>query len=215
MAAVLGCGTSAAAESHPRAGAAVPEAERRFVAVTLDSVELLRPGSDLARLVEGAGYVDVLLACAEQAPESVAAVATLHPVRGALPGPAGPAGDLGDLACGGDDGEDGDDDEEDPDEQRARDIAAAAERLGLADLHLHRLGLRRPLAGAAEPDLVAALSELVGFDPEPGVYVLAPAADAADPDRGVLARAAQRIAQVYGLPLLRYRCLELSVVDGA
>jgi len=28
----------------------------------------------------------------------------------------------------------------------------------------------------------------------------------------VVNRAAQRIAQVYGIPLLRYRCLELSVV---
>jgi hypothetical protein len=30
----------------------------------------------------------------------------------------------------------------------------------------------------------------------------------------VLAAAAQRIARVYGLPLLRYRCLELSLVEA-
>ena len=62
---------------------------------------------------------------------------------------------------------------------------------------------------------MAALSELVGFDPEPGVYCLAPA-----PRRRPtwaarsLASAARRIAQVYGLPLLRYRSLELAVVPG-
>src|SRR5205823_6082278 len=38
-----------------------------------------------------------------------------------------------------------------------------------------------------------------GFDPEPGVYCLAPAL----PADGVIVRAAQRIARVYGLPLLR------------
>jgi hypothetical protein len=63
----------------------------------------------------------------------------------------------------------------------------------------------------AEADLVAAMSELVGFDPEPGVYCLAPTPS--DPGRVAAARAAQRIAQVYGIPLLRYRCLELSLVD--
>ena len=35
---------------------------------------------------------------------------------------------------------------------------------------MHRLGLPGPLGPLAESDLVAALSELVGFDPEPGVY---------------------------------------------
>ena len=43
------------------------------------------------------------------------------------------------------------------------------------------------------------------------MYCLAPAT----PPDGVLVAAAQRIARVYGLPLLRYRCLELSVVDDA
>jgi hypothetical protein len=61
---------------------------------------------------------------------------------------------------------------------------------------------------------VAALSELVGFDPEPGLYCLAPAAAPADSAPGVVERAVQRIARVYGIPLLRYRCLELAVVTG-
>ena len=56
---------------------------------------------------------------------------------------------------------------------------------------------------------MAALSELIGFDPGRGVYCLAPAT----PSDGVLEQAAQRIARVYGLPLLRYRCLELSLVE--
>ena len=79
---------------------------------------------------------------------------------------------------------------------------------------LHHLGLPAPLSPLAEPDLVAALSELVGFDPEPGVYCLAPAPAPADVHRSALTSAARRIAQVYGLPLLRYRTLELAVVPG-
>ena len=83
-----------------------------------------------------------------------------------------------------------------------------------AFLRLHHLGLPAPLSPLSEPDLVAALSELVGFDPEPGVYCLAPALAPADVHRSALTSAARRIAQVYGLPLLRYRSLELAVVPG-
>ena len=74
---------------------------------------------------------------------------------------------------------------------------------------VHRLALDAPLSDTVEDDLVAALSELIGFDPGRGVYCLAPAT----PSDGVLVQAAQRIARVYGLPLLRYRCLELSLVE--
>lgn len=89
-------------------------------------------------------------------------------------------------------------------------LRADAARLGLPGLRLHRLGLPIPLPPGAEDDVVAALSELIGFDPEPGVYCLAPAPGPADPDSGALSRAAERIAQVYGIPLLRYRCPELA-----
>jgi len=41
----------------------------------------------------------------------------------------------------------------------------------------------------------------------------APPAPPGDPARSVVDRAARRIAQVYELPLVRYRCLELSVVE--
>ncbi len=98
------------------------------------------------------------------------------------------------------------------DDDDVDDVASDAAALGLTDLQLHRLGLRLPLGSGAESDVVAALSELVGFDPEPGVYCLAPTPSSTDPARAAVGRAAQRIAQVYGLPLLRYRCLELAVV---
>lgn len=84
-------------------------------------------------------------------------------------------------------------------------LRAGVHRLGLAGLAWHRLALPGPLTGAAEDDLVAALSELVGFDPEPGVHVLAPA-PAGDPQGAVVDRATRRIAAVYGLPLRHYRC---------
>ncbi|OLT14623.1 hypothetical protein BJF78_18040 [Pseudonocardia sp. CNS-139] len=105
-----------------------------------------------------------------------------------------------------------DDEDEEWADAAAAEVREGIGRLGIAGLALHRLGLRQPFPVAAEDDLVAALSELVGFDPEPGVYCLAPAAAPGDPGRTVVIRAAQRIAQVYGIPLLRYRCLELSVV---
>lgn len=111
-----------------------------------------------------------------------------------------------------------DDSQPDPEgdlDQLGEELRASAGRLGLPGLALHRLGLPNPLPATAEGDLVAALSELVGFDPEPGLYCLAPASAPADPARSVVERAAQRIARVYGIPLLRYRCLELAVVTGA
>jgi hypothetical protein len=108
-----------------------------------------------------------------------------------------PGGDLDDLG-----------------DELGEELRASAARLDLPGLALHRLGLPAPLPTTAECDLVAALSELVGFDPEPGLYCLAPAAAPADPALGVVERAVQRIARVYGIPLLRYRCLELAVVTA-
>jgi hypothetical protein len=99
-------------------------------------------------------------------------------------------------------------------DQLGEELRASAARLDLPGLALHRLGLPHPLPAAAEGDLVAALSELVGFDPEQGVYCLAPAPAPADPALAIVERAVQRIARVYGIPLLRYRCLELAVVSG-
>ena len=88
-------------------------------------------------------------------------------------------------------------------------------RLGLADVARHRLALRSPIDVSGSGDLLAALSELVGFDPEPGLFLLAPGAGAGAGaggragDRAMAARAAERVAAIYHLPLLRY------VADGS
>jgi hypothetical protein len=165
----------------------------RVVAVAVSAMELLRPGSDLVRMIEGAGYVDLLLACED---ETVAEPS--------------PVGVLGGGALDGVDAAGWTDDEDDDDVDELR---AAADLLGLDELHLHRLALPAPLGVAADPDLVAALSELVGFDPEPGVRVVAPLPSPTDPGRSAIDRAVRQIVQVYSLPLVRYRCLELSVVE--
>lgn len=84
---------------------------------------------------------------------------------------------------------------------------AAMERLRVPGLARHRLALPVPINAERADDLLAALSELVGFDPEPGVYCMAPAADGEDPPGqavAVVAEAARRIRKVYGLPLVRY-----------
>ncbi|NMH99599.1 hypothetical protein [Pseudonocardia acidicola] len=179
------------------------------MAIAVSPMELLRPESDLARLITGAGQVDLLTAC-EDGPAGAERAVTSY-----LDYP-----DY-DYDGGDDDGDDDDGDDGGPDDLAgtppvlpapADDVLAGVARLDLPDLQLHRLGLRTPLGPDAEADLVAALSELIGFDPEPGVYCLAPVPAPGDPSRSVIVRAAQRVAQVYGLPVLRYRCLELSVV---
>jgi hypothetical protein len=166
----------------------------RVVAVAVSAMELLRPGSDLVRMIEGAGYVDLLLACEDEQ------VAEPSPVGVLGGGPLG-AVDAAEWI-------DADDEDDDVDELRA-----AADVLGLDELHLHRLALPAPLGVASDADLVAALSELVGFDPEPGVCVVAPLQAPTDPGRSAIDRAVRQIVQVYSLPLQRYRCLELSVVE--
>lgn len=154
-----------------------PLHRRRAVAVAVDPMELLRPESDLARLVGAFPEVDLLVAGDDDA----AAVVDVRDAYG---------------------------------DGRTEALREEVAALGLPGLTLHRLGLRAPVGPGAEHDLVAAMSELVGFDPEPGVYCLAPAPAPCDPGRSVVNRAAQRIARVYGIPLLRYRCLELSVVGA-
>jgi len=150
-------------------------AHGRAVAVSLSPMELLRPESDLARLVGGFPQVELLVAADD-----------------GYPG-----------------GYNADDDQLD---RVGHELRVNVSRLDHPGLEVHRLGLPTPLPAGAENDLVAALSELIGFDPEPGLYCLAPAQSPADPARSAISRAAQRIAQVYGIPVLRYRCLELAVV---
>jgi hypothetical protein len=180
------------------AGKSAVSPARRVVAVTVSPMELLRPESDLARLAEGFTRIDILVAGDDAA----------SPDSGPLSG-FGSAHDHVGYDTGYDDGDDYDDDWFD---SAAAEVRAGIDRLGLPGLQLHRLGLCRPYPATAEDDLVAAMSELVGFDPEPGVYCLAPVPDPDDPTRTTIIRAAQRIAQVYGIPLLRYRCLEFSIV---
>jgi len=166
------------------------DAGRRVVAVAVSPMELLRPGSDLLTAIHGAGYVDLLVVCEDEP----------------VPDPS-PVGVIGGGELDTPDLDDLDDDDSDDD------LHDAVAQLGLDELHVHRLGLRPPLGVAADGDLVAAMSELVGFDPEPGVQCLAPLPLPGDPARAAIERAVWRIAEVYSLPVQRYRCLELSVVD--
>ncbi|MCE0765316.1 hypothetical protein LWC35_20770 [Pseudonocardia kujensis] len=76
-------------------------------------------------------------------------------------------------------------------------------RCGLRSVPVHRLGLRRPLPAAAAADLLAALSEVVGFDPGPGLGILAAGELAGRPDRAAVAHAAEVAAAVYGAEIAR------------
>jgi hypothetical protein len=161
----------------------VPVAERRAVAVAATAAELLAPGSGLARAVAAFPRADVLIATDDQ--------------------PAPPDGDL----RRDDRWEDG------LDAAASEDLRAALAELGHPDLVAHRLALPTLLGPTAEDDLVAALSELVGFDPDAGVHCLAPAVSPATAlghdgaGRACTERAALRVARIYGLPLQRYRAL--------
>jgi hypothetical protein len=162
--------------------------DHRVVAVAVGVAELLRPGSDLARLLRAAPHADLLLATDEP---------RLRPVPALPPPPPVEIDDLPPLEL---------DVHAAPEPEPAPTGPAVLAGLGLPGVRVHRLDLRPPLAGRAEDDLVAALSELVGFDPEPGVRCLAP--EPVDVEGVVVGRAAQRVAQVYGLPLLRFRSRE-------
>lgn len=166
---------------------------RRFVAVALTTTELLRPGSDLARFAGDAPETDLLLV-ADERPVSAPSRLGVLPVATSSGAPLTVVPPLAD---------------EDPEDEGITELP------DLPGMRLHRLGLRLPLGASAESDVVAALSELVGFDPEPGVYFLAPEVVADDPATGAVERAVRRIARVYGLPLLRYRRHELNLVPSA
>ncbi|MCF7553343.1 hypothetical protein [Pseudonocardia sp. WMMC193] len=176
----------------------VPAPRRRLVAVAVSPMELLRPESDLARIIGESGRVDLLIA------------------RDDAPSPAEVPGPLVSPEAVWVDPDDLDEDEDYPgfDEDDEDDgVAAAVAALDLPDLRVHRLGLPGRLGADAADVLVAALSELVGFDPEPGVYCVSPAPAPGDPERSAVVAAAQRIGRAYGVPMLRYKSLELSVVD--
>ena len=175
--------------------------DRRVVAVAMSAAELLRPGSELARILRSVPRADLLVATDEP---------RLTPVRIPLPPPVHvddlPPVELDEHAVA--------------EREMELPTSVVVDDLDVPGLRVHRLDLALPLPAGAEDDLVAALSELIGFDPEPGVVCLAPAAQAgADSDvdaDSALSRAAQRVARVYGLPLLRFGSYDLcgAVVAG-
>lgn len=158
---------------------------RRLVAVALTESESARAGGTLAELSGSAGETDLLVVRNDPA----------GPLRRAAPA----------------DAEDypGDDPASDPDDSP---ITMPVARVPSGPVRLHRLGLRWIVQDADEPDLVAALSELVGFDPDGDTYCVAPATGApADPEIEIVRRAVRRVARVYGLPVLPYRPRDAGV----
>lgn len=86
-----------------------------------------------------------------------------------------------------------------------RAASAALDCLELGGLMRHRLALPVPFGVERTGDVVAAMSELIGFDPEPGVFCLVPGT-------GGGARAAYRavedasalVGDAYGLRIMSY-----------
>lgn len=204
--------TSSRSMPGARAGTGAVAA-RRAVAIAVGAMEMLRPRSDLVRLLASFDSIELLLVADDRSREGgIVPLSTDHAIGG--PDDASRVVDLAALDLDVDDGDIDDEmDEDDPDDDPAEAILLGIAGLGLNAVTVHRLGFPDTFGAEAEGDVVAAVSELVGFDPEPGVYCLAPVAGL-DEGRATVGRAAQRIAQVYGIPLLRYRCFELSVVSS-
>jgi LmbE family N-acetylglucosaminyl deacetylase len=78
-------------------------------------------------------------------------------------------------------------------------------RLGADDFRRHRLDLPCGLVADSEPDVVAALSEIIGFvrDPE-GLWCLAPWRHDGHPDHDAAGRAAETACGAYRVRLVRY-----------
>lgn len=182
---------------------------RRLVAVAVTAADVLHPASDLRNVAGAGNEVDVLVARVDEPvparlPLPLDALDYPDPrVPADGPGPVGAAGAVGGV-----------DDVLDGFTVPLPPGAVAREPDLPAGLFLHRLDLRWRVQDADEPDLVAALSELIGFDPEGEVFCVAPATapdGAADPEEAAIGRAVARVARVYGLPVLHYR----RIPDGA
>jgi hypothetical protein len=174
----------------PRASPVASIDDRRMVAVALSAADLLRPDSDLARILRSVASADLLVATDEP---------RLTPVRIPMPPPVH-VDDLPPVEL---------DQHVVADQELELPTSVLVDDMDVPGLRVHRLDLGLPLPTGAEDDLVAALSELIGFDPDPDVVCLAPTGNGGEDS--VVSRAAQRVAQVYGLPLLRFRSREMCV----
>lgn len=176
------------------------------MAVAVTEADVLRAGSDLRHVADAATEVDVLTARqdppgpllgtspmdAEDYPDEDGLDIDGLEIPGAeIPGAEIPGAD------------------EIPGAEPATAVEPVPHDGGLpAGLRLHRLGLRWTVQDRDEPDLVAAMCELVGFDPDDQVFCVVPASGAGavtDPEVAVLRRVVRRVARVYGLPVLQYR----------
>jgi LmbE family N-acetylglucosaminyl deacetylase len=96
-------------------------------------------------------------------------------------------------------------DDETPVDHEEIELEGAYQALGVAEVRRHRLGL--PDAGLAgrEADVVAGLSEIVGFAEDPhGLCVLAPWSGDGDDDHEAAGRAAEIVCAAYRVRLVRW-----------
>ncbi|PZS33656.1 MAG: hypothetical protein DLM61_04830 [Pseudonocardiales bacterium] len=86
-----------------------------------------------------------------------------------------------------------------------RAAVAALDRLELRALSRHRLAMLAPFGVERTGDVVAAMSELIGFDPEPGVLCLVPGpGDGHRAAYQAVDATAALIADAYRMRILRY-----------
>ena len=90
--------------------------------------------------------------------------------------------------------------------RRRSHISAAYRRLGVPEVRRRRLQLESGTVSGAQPDVIAALSELVGHDCYPGLWCLAPWRRDGHPDHDAVGLVAEAVCRSYNLRLVRYLC---------
>ncbi|NMH99675.1 PIG-L deacetylase family protein [Pseudonocardia acidicola] len=88
--------------------------------------------------------------------------------------------------------------------RRRAKLAAAYQHLGLGSATRYRLSLTSGAVAAAEHDVVAAISELLGFADPAGLLCLAPWSGDGHPDHDAVGRAATLACQAYRTRLASY-----------